>query len=201
MAGPLTGLRVLDLSRVMAGPWCTQILADMGAEVIKIEHPLLGDDTRHWVPFWLKDKEGNDGQFKRFCEAVGRPELAVDPRFSTNPERVKHRLELIPLMVQITQSRTSHEWIEMLGAISVPCGPIQNIAQVFDDPRFKRETCKLSWKPTLAQCLAWPIRSNTPELRWSITNHHRDWVKIPIACWSAYCTKALGKLVTYAKRA
>ncbi|MEH6640119.1 CoA transferase [Vreelandella glaciei] len=143
MAGPLTGLRVLDLSRVMAGPWCTQILADMGAEVIKIEHPLLGDDTRHWVPFWLKDKEGNDGQFKRFCEAVGRPELAVDPRFSTNPERVKHRLELIPLMVQITQSRTSHEWIEMLGAISVPCGPIQNIAQVFDDPQVQARNMQI----------------------------------------------------------
>ncbi|MDQ7729482.1 CaiB/BaiF CoA-transferase family protein [Halomonas sp. SpR8] len=341
MAGPLTGLRVLDLSRVMAGPWCTQILADMGAEVIKVEHPILGDDTRHWGPPWLKDSKGkdttesayylsanrgkhsltvdigqpegqalirelaaesdilvenfksgglarkgldyvtlealnpgliycsitgfgqtgpmasmagydyliqaqaglmsitgaadgepgagpqrvgmavsdlttgmnatiailgalhhrhrtgegqyidmalldvqvswlanqalnyfcsgtppkrtgeyhpnlvpyqpfptadgekviiaigNDGQFKRFCEAVGRPELAVDPRFSTNPERVKHRLELIPLMVEITRNRASDEWIEMLGAISVPCGPIQNIAQVFDDPQVR----------------------------------------------------------------
>ncbi|MGO2243438.1 MAG: CaiB/BaiF CoA transferase family protein [Halomonas sp.] len=341
MAGPLTGLRVLDLSRVMAGPWCTQILADMGAEVIKVEHPVLGDDTRHWGPPWLKDSSGkdttesayylsanrgkhslavdisqpegqalirelaaesdilvenfksgglarkgldyttlealnpgviycsitgfgqtgpmasmagydyliqaqaglmsitgaadgepgagpqrvgmavsdlttgmnatiailgalhhrqctgegqyidmalldvqvswlanqalnyfcsgtpptrtgeyhpnlvpyqpfptadgekviiaigNDGQFKRFCEAVGRPELASDPRFSTNPERVKHRLELIPLMVEITRNRASDEWIEMLGAISVPCGPIQNIAQVFDDPQIR----------------------------------------------------------------
>ncbi|WFE70273.1 CaiB/BaiF CoA-transferase family protein [Halomonas sp. M1] len=347
MAGPLTGLRVLDLSRVMAGPWCTQILADMGAEVIKIEHPTLGDDTRHWGPPWLNDKQGkesqesayylsanrgkhsvtvdigqpegqalvrelaaesdilvenfksgglarkgldyatleainpgliycsitgfgqtgpmaamagydyliqaqsglmsitgaadgepgagpqrvgmavsdlttgmnstiailgalhhrhstgegqyidmalldvqvswlanqalnyfcsgtpptrtgeyhpnlvpyqpfptadgekviiaigNDGQFKRFCEAVGRPELAIDPRFGTNPERVKHRLALIPLMVEITRTRTSHEWIEMLGAISVPCGPIQNIAQVFNDPQVQARNMQI----------------------------------------------------------
>ena len=60
MAGPLKGYRVLDMSRVLAGPWAGQLLADLGADVLKVERPEVGDDTRHWGPPYRKDIQGKD---------------------------------------------------------------------------------------------------------------------------------------------
>ena len=56
--GVLSGLKVLDVSRVLAGPWASQLLGDLGADVIKVEKPAVGDDTRAWGPPWLPDGEG-----------------------------------------------------------------------------------------------------------------------------------------------
>ena len=77
MNAPLDGIRVLDLSRVLAGPWCTQLLADLGAEVIKIERPGAGDDTRHWGPPW--HGEGDDRVAAYFLSANrGKKSAAID---------------------------------------------------------------------------------------------------------------------------
>jgi crotonobetainyl-CoA:carnitine CoA-transferase CaiB-like acyl-CoA transferase len=77
MAGPLQGIVVLDLSRILAGPWATQVLADFGAEVIKVEHPLGGDDTRRWGPPYLKDEAGLDTTESAYYLSANRGKRSV----------------------------------------------------------------------------------------------------------------------------
>ncbi|WP_312271875.1 CaiB/BaiF CoA-transferase family protein [Pseudomonas sp.] len=369
MAGALAGLRVLDLSRVLAGPWAGQILADLGAEVIKVERPGRGDDTRHWGPPFLKDPLGantgesayflsanrnkqsiavdftqpdgqqilrdlavksdvvlenfkvgglsaygldyaslsalnpeliycsitgfgqsgpyaqragydfliqglgglmsltghpdddegggpvktgvalvdiltglyatvavlaalnhrtqtgegqhidmalldvevaclanhamnylvsgesptrlgnahpnivpyqafptadgdmiltigNDAQFRRFCEVADRLDWVNDPRFATNQARVVHRMELVPLIRQVTVFRRTEEWIDLLEAVGVPCGPINSLAQVFADKQVAARSLAFTMTHPLGQTVpqvASPMRlSRTP---------------------------------------
>jgi|SRR5690606_25650582 len=109
---------------------------------------------------------GNDGQFAKFAQLAGHPEWAEDPRFATNAARVKHRDVLIPLIRQATVMRTTAEWIELLEQAGVPCGPINDLKQVFDDPQVQARGLRIEMPhPTAGRVplVANPIRlSKTP---------------------------------------
>jgi len=78
---------------------------------------------------------GNDGQYKKFVQIGGLPELADDPRFSTNPQRVEHRDVLVPILANMVRLKTKQEWISLLEEAGVPCGPINKLNEVFEDPQ------------------------------------------------------------------
>jgi CoA:oxalate CoA-transferase len=78
---------------------------------------------------------GNDPLFGRFCEVIGRPDLAADPRFATNPLRCDHNAELKPELEAALASRPTAAWLQAFEAEGIPCGPIQDVAQVLADPQ------------------------------------------------------------------
>ena len=80
---------------------------------------------------------GNDNLYRKFCEAAGCPELASDPRFATNGKRVENRAELTRLLTAVFRKRAKREWLELLEAAGVPNGPINDVAQVFQEPQVK----------------------------------------------------------------
>jgi formyl-CoA transferase len=86
---------------------------------------------------------GNDGQYRKFIIAGGRPELGDDPRFATNPMRVRHRDILVPLLADMVKTKTKQEWIDLLEANGVPCGPINNLDEVFVNPQVEARNLRI----------------------------------------------------------
>jgi crotonobetainyl-CoA:carnitine CoA-transferase CaiB-like acyl-CoA transferase len=88
---------------------------------------------------------GNDGQFAKFCAVAGRPDLAADPRFARNADRVRHRETLVPILADLLRTRNKRAWLTALEAAHVPCGPINTLQEVFDDEqvRAREMTVKL----------------------------------------------------------
>ncbi|BDM20362.1 MULTISPECIES: CaiB/BaiF CoA-transferase family protein [Pseudomonas] len=109
---------------------------------------------------------GNDGQFRKFAEVAGQPQWADDPRFATNKQRVANRAELIPLIRQATVFKTTAEWVSQLEAAGVPCGPINDLAKMFQDPQVLARGLAVTMPHALAGSVpqvASPIRlSETP---------------------------------------
>ncbi|RJG12606.1 CoA transferase [Pseudomonas cavernicola] len=109
---------------------------------------------------------GNDGQFRKFCEVAEHPEWADDPRFATNKQRVANRAVLIPLIRQATVFKTTGEWVTALEQAGVPCGPINDLAQMFADPQVQARGLRVELPHALGGTVpqvASPIRlSETP---------------------------------------
>jgi crotonobetainyl-CoA:carnitine CoA-transferase CaiB-like acyl-CoA transferase len=109
---------------------------------------------------------GNDPQFAKFCDIVGRPGWAVDPRFATNPQRVRHRDLLVGMISERMAARPAREWLAELEPSGVPCGPINDLAQVFDDPQVRHRGMEVRVQHPAAgemRMVANPIKfSDTP---------------------------------------
>lgn len=93
---------------------------------------------------------GNDGQYQRFVEAAGRPDLAADERFATNAARVANRDILIPIIQDFMKQRTGSDWIAALEKVGVPCGPINNMEQVFAHPQIQHRGLQMELDHPLA---------------------------------------------------
>jgi len=93
-----------------------------------------------YQPFRTKDGDviiacGNDNLFRKFCDVAGCQHLAQDPRFATNADRVRNRDAIEPLVEEVTRTRTTKEWVQVLEGAGVPCGPINNLKEVFEEPQ------------------------------------------------------------------
>jgi len=135
---------------------------------------------------------GNDGQFAKFCEVAGRPELARDERFARNQDRVRHRAVLVPLLESVMKTRTKAQWLPALEAAKVPCGAINHLAEVFADPHVNARGMVDEWAHPLQpdlRLVGSPIKlSETPvrrELPPPLLGQHTDEVLTGVLGWEA----------------
>ncbi len=133
---------------------------------------------------------GNDGQFQSFCRAAGRPELSEDARFRTNPDRLENRQALVEIVRGLMRQRSKRDWMEILEAAGVPCGPINDYSEVFRDPQVLHRGLRVELPhpqgalPTVASPMrfsATPVAYDTPP---PLLGQHTDavlgeWLALP----------------------
>ena len=134
---------------------------------------------------------GNDGQFAKFCEVAGAPELARDPRFGRNQDRVRNRAVLVPLLEALMKTRPKSQWLADLEAAKVPCGAINNLAEVFADPQVRQRGMVTEWDHPLApglRLVSSPMKlSGTPvrtDLAPPLLGQHTREVLVELLRWS-----------------
>jgi crotonobetainyl-CoA:carnitine CoA-transferase CaiB-like acyl-CoA transferase len=97
---------------------------------------------------------GNDGQYTKFCEVAGRSELATDPRFARNADRVRNRAVLVPILEELVRARPVAFWTAELERVGIPCGPINSIAQALADPQIVARGLRVELPHPLAGTVA-----------------------------------------------
>ena len=138
----LTGQgQVIDMALLDAQ---VAMLANLGANYLTtgVAPGRAGNAHQNIVPYQVFEVAdghmilavGNDSQFAKFCRVAGVPELAADPRYVRNSDRVRARDELVPLLARVMKTRSKADWLASLEAAKVPCGPINNLAETFADP-------------------------------------------------------------------
>ncbi len=177
----------------------TQIamLANLGAGYLAtgVAPQRMGNAHQNIVPYQVFEVAdghlilavGNDGQFARFCDVAGRTEIALDPRFTCNADRVRHRAELVPLLSALMKTRSRCAWLASLEAANVPCGPINDLAEVFADPQVqaRRMTVRMP-HPTAGQVdlVASPIKLSATPVQYRrappLLGQHTDQVLIEL---------------------
>jgi crotonobetainyl-CoA:carnitine CoA-transferase CaiB-like acyl-CoA transferase len=151
------------------------MLANLGAGFLAtgIAPQRVGNAHQNVVPYQVFEVAdghlilavGNDAQFARFCAVAGCPELATDARFAVNAGRVRHRATLVPLLAELLRQRTRGDWLDALEAAKVPCGPINDLADVFADPQVRSRAMTVD----LDHPLAGSVRVVASPLKLSVT--------------------------------
>lgn len=156
------------------------MLANLGASYLVTRRPprRLGNAHQNIVPYQVFEAAdghmilavGNDTQFAKFCALAERPELAADARFATNAGRVRHREQLVPIVAELMRTRTRADWLAALEAAKVPCGPINDLAEVFADEQLRARGMTATLPHPLAgevELVASPMRmsASPPTLR------------------------------------
>lgn len=113
---------------------------------------------------------GNDSQYAKFCTAAHIPELATNPLFAKNQDRVRNRAQLVPILEAVMRTRTKADWLAALEVAKVPCGAINNLAEVFADPQVAARGMVTPWEHPLQKNL----RLVSSPLKLSVTPARRD---------------------------
>lgn len=152
------------------------MLANLGANYLStgVAPRRMGNAHQNIVPYQVFEVAdghiilavGNDGQYAKFCDVAGVPELAADPRFVRNAGRVRHRATLVPMLAEVLKRRAKADWLASLEAAKVPCGAINDLAEVFADPQVRARGMTVEVPHPLAgsvPLVASPVRmSRTP---------------------------------------